>query len=235
MALVVFDLDDTLIDRTSALRRWAEAFCAERGRPSDDVDWIVETDGLVGQRDRERWAAMVAERFGISGSPAGLRERWHAEYLERYVIDAPAAAALARLRSAGHRIGIATNGPPSQVDKITRNGLDGMVDGYVVSDLVGARKPEREIFEAVARECACGLDGGWMVGDSAPADMAGGRAAGLVTVWLHRGRSWDDVGHLPDPWAVERGLDADPPPAGWRPDHEVDSVPGAVELILGRA
>ncbi|WP_240971845.1 MULTISPECIES: HAD family hydrolase [unclassified Microbispora] len=34
--------------------------------------------------------------------------------------------------------------------------------------------------------------GGWMIGDSLVADIAGGRAAGLRTVWIDRGRWLDD-------------------------------------------
>ncbi|WP_239104210.1 HAD hydrolase-like protein [Microbispora corallina] len=33
--------------------------------------------------------------------------------------------------------------------------------------------------------------GGWMIGDNLVADIAGGRAAGLRTIWIDRG-TWPD-------------------------------------------
>ena len=37
-----------------------------------------------------------------------------------------------------------------------------------------------------------------MVGDSADTDIAGGRAAGLRTAWLHHGREWERPDLPPD-------------------------------------
>ena len=71
-----------------------------------------------------------------------------------------------------------------------------------------------------------------MVGDSAAADMAGGRAAGIRTIWLRRGRTWAEAVLQPDPWAAQRDLANDPLPDGWEPDHQVDSVPEAAAIIL---
>ncbi|WP_329110587.1 HAD family hydrolase [Micromonospora sp. NBC_01699] len=115
------------------------------------------------------------------------------------------------------RIGIVTNGmTDNQLGKIRNTGLDGLVDGWCISDEVGIRKPDPEIFRLAARRCGSGDgDGGWMIGDSLHLDVAGGRAAGLRTVWLrprHRPVSWSSAG-----------------PA---PDLTVDSVPEAVESLL---
>ncbi|GAA2731322.1 HAD hydrolase-like protein [Actinocorallia aurantiaca] len=41
-------------------------------------------------------------------------------------------------------------------------------------------------------------DGGWMVGDSATADITGGRTAGLKTCWISRGRPWPLPERSPD-------------------------------------
>jgi FMN phosphatase YigB (HAD superfamily) len=52
-----------------------------------------------------------------------------------------------------------------------------------------------------------------MVGDAPAPDIGGGRAAGLRTIWLHRGRSWNP-------------RDGDPP------DVTVGSPVEAVQEIL---
>ncbi|WP_344210456.1 HAD family hydrolase [Nonomuraea bangladeshensis] len=62
----------------------------------------------------------------------------------------------------------------------------------------GIRKPERGLFEIAAQRCGAGLaEGGWMVGDSLVADVEGGQAAGLRTIWIDRG-TWPDHRHHAD-------------------------------------
>lgn len=90
-----------------------------------------------------------------------------------------------------------------------------MVDAVCVSEEVGARKPDPRIFDEAARRCDTEL-AGWMIGDSPTVDVAGGRAAGLRTAWLHRGREWD-------------------PAVGATPDLVVDSVTTAVQALLSDA
>jgi HAD superfamily hydrolase (TIGR01549 family) len=194
---------------------------------------MVELDDL-GRRDRDQWAAAVASRYGLAGDPVELRHRWHQQYLAHYAVTDETVHALRRLRAAGWTLGIITNGPQSQEDKIHRNGLPALVDGWAVSDLVGARKPAAAIFASAAARCGGTLDGAWMVGDSAAADMAGGRAAGIRTIWLRRGRTWTEAVAQPDPWAAQRGLPNEPLPHDWRPDHQVDTVAEAAAIILDR-
>jgi FMN phosphatase YigB (HAD superfamily) len=85
---------------------------------------------------------------------------------------------------------VVTNGPPSQLLKIDATYLASEFDAICVSSTVGSRKPERRIFEVAAQVCEVPLNG-WMVGDSPHADVEGGRAAGLATIWMARGRDWD--------------------------------------------
>jgi FMN phosphatase YigB (HAD superfamily) len=123
----------------------------------------------------------------------------------------------------------------SQADKVTGTGLDRLVDGWVVSDELGARKPDPRIFAEAALRCGGSLDGGWMVGDSAPADMVGAWRSGLRSVWLHRGRSWADLAAegRQDPWERELGLASSWPTEPFEPDHQADGPLDAIEIVLG--
>ncbi|ETK33374.1 hypothetical protein MPTA5024_24750 [Microbispora sp. ATCC PTA-5024] len=67
-----------------------------------------------------------------------------------------------------------------------------------LSGVEGIRKPDRGLFAIAAKRCGMSLDaGGWMIGDNVIADIAGGRAAGLRTIWIDRG-SWSGREHEAD-------------------------------------
>jgi HAD superfamily hydrolase (TIGR01549 family) len=232
MALALFDLDNTLVDRTAAFGR-AVPWLAERYGldPAVAVPFIVDADGdgMVGW---ETWMAHTIERFEIDTTVDEMRAAFNERYLSGYELEPDVADGLRRMRSAGWRIGIVTNGPPSQNDKITRTGLDQLIDGWAVSEDVGARKPDRRIFEVAAERCGSVLAGGWMVGDSAPADMVGAHEAGLTSVWLHRGRTWSSAGAMADPYELANGLPRTTPIAAFEPHHQADDPVAAIELIL---
>ncbi|GAB2477372.1 hypothetical protein GCM10027187_51310 [Streptosporangium sandarakinum] len=72
------------------------------------------------------------------------------------------------------------------------------VDTYALSGIEGMREPDRGLFEIAAKRCGVNLEaGGWMIGDNPLADIAGGRGAGLHTIWINRG-TWPDQEHDAD-------------------------------------
>jgi HAD superfamily hydrolase (TIGR01549 family) len=199
MPLAIFDLDNTLIDRAASVRRWAAEFVAQHRLDPAEEAWLIDADG-DGFVPRPEFLGAVRERYGLDQPMPRLL----ADYRERIValidLDPAVPEALRRLRGHGWRIAIATNGnTDQQLAKIRRVGLADHVDAVAVSEEVGAAKPDRRLFEVAAQRCGARLaDGGWMVGDCPLRDIAGGRAAGLATIWLHRGRAWDASTPGPD-------------------------------------
>jgi FMN phosphatase YigB (HAD superfamily) len=99
--------------------------------------------------------------------------------------------ALGEAREAGWKIGIVTNGATAQQSlKIEHLGIETYVDGIVISEAVGVKKPDLGIFRLAAQELGGDLTDGWMAGDHPIADISGGRAAGLKTGWVSRGQEW---------------------------------------------
>jgi putative hydrolase of the HAD superfamily len=209
--LALFDLDNTLIDRLAGFKRWAAEFAAGLGLEEAAVDWLValDADGSVPMRT---FFGRVRERFGLA-EPAD--ELWRA-YRARlpFLVSCPdeALAGLDRLRAAGWAVGIVTNGmTDNQTGKIRRTGLAGRVDGWAISDAEGVRKPDARLFEIGAERCGASLGGGWMVGDDPGKDIAGGRGAGLRTIW------------------IDRGLAGGPVPVA---DHVVTDVVAAIGVLM---
>jgi putative hydrolase of the HAD superfamily len=199
--LVIFDLDNTLIDRVAPFRRWAEQFVAWRGLDAGEVQWLVDADG-DGFVPRARFLSAVRERYGLDEPVEVLLSSFREQIVALVELDQRVPAALDRLRRDGWRVAIATNGTTAQQSaKIRRTGLDAHVDAIAISEEVGTAKPDRRMFHVAAQRCGRRLhDGGWMVGDCPVRDVAGGRQAGLRTIWIRRGRVWDSA--TPDPEAI---------------------------------
>jgi FMN phosphatase YigB (HAD superfamily) len=211
MPVVMFDLDNTLLDREAAFARWAHTFCQAHGLPDDAHDWLIAADD-DGFRPREEVFAAVRARYAVADPVEDLVHAYHRDYPTTFVFPADSRNALRRLRSVGWKVAVVTNGLKFQEQKLAVTQLGDEVDAVCVSALVDSWKPDRRIFEEAARRCGVDLEG-WMVGDSGPADIRGGQGAGLRTIWIHRGRTWD-LG-------------------GPEPDAQASDVPAAVRLILG--
>jgi len=212
--VALFDLDNTLVDRSSAFRRWAEQFTSERRLGEEGLAWLCSADD-DGFARRDVLFEGARRRFGLEETTEELVAEYRRTYPSQFRPAPPVTEALRSLRLAGWRIGVVTNGPPSQRDKLDRSGLTELVDAVCISDEVGVAKPDRGIFvEALLR---CGAEGTpprsvVMVGDTPEPDVGGGRSMGFRTIWLHRGRPW--------------------PRADYHPDVSVASVVEAAEFLL---
>lgn len=184
--LALFDLDNTLFDRASAFASWSAAFVEDRvlDRSALELLIVLDRDGHASRLDV---FGPLCEQFGLNESPQEIEAFYRLEYPTHFVPDPTVRSALTALRERGWTVVIVTNGPSSQIDKIIRCGLDDVVDGWCISDVVGSAKPDRAIFDAAANLVGLPLEG-WMVGDTSSVDVVGGRSVGLRTIWLARGR-----------------------------------------------
>jgi len=185
--LLLLDLDNTLIDRSAAFRRWSERWAPDHGGSGDDIEWLIATD-REGYEPREHFAALIGARFALPAETVLLELR--AGMVDQVELDPQVERALGEAVAAGWSPVVVTNGSVGQQEaKLRRTGLDRLVAGWVISEGAGVHKPERRIFELAASLVRLPLSG-WMVGDNSTADIGGGAAAGLSTAWVSRGRTW---------------------------------------------
>ena len=208
--LLLIDLDNTLIDRSAAFRRWSERWAPDHGGSPDDIAWLIATD-REGYEPREHFAELISARFAVPADVALLELR--AGMIDQVELDPQVGRALGEAADAGWSPVVVTNGSVRQQEaKLRHTGLDRLVAAWVISEGAGVSKPDRRIFEVAAEAVGRSLDaGGWMIGDHAAYDVGGGHAAGLRTVWLRRGREWP----------------ADLP---YRPTHIADDCAAAIRL-----
>ncbi len=193
---VLFDLDETLIDRAASISAYAHLFLAHHREEialSEHafVERFLALDGN-GAVPRAAFFRALAAQLGSPRIDAAAVARHFAEHAWK----APrlvhgALAALDALEARGVPIAIVTNGGAStQRQKLVNAGLADRVACCVVSEELGVRKPDPAIFlEASAR---LGVDprASWFVGDDPVADIRGAGGVGFRTVWLERGNPW---------------------------------------------
>ncbi|KUF15198.1 HAD family hydrolase [Streptomyces silvensis] len=190
MPLLLLDLDNTLIDRDAAFRAAVADFLAQHGLPGSDLAWVMACDG-GGYTARHEVAAALSHRYGAAVSSTAVRDLLDTGGADHVVLSGACREALREARAAGWACVIVTNGPTAQQEtKIRNTGLDRLVQGWVISEAVGCKKPAPEIFEAAAATASMPLTGAWVVGDSPHGDIVGASRLGLPNVWVTRGLSW---------------------------------------------
>jgi len=227
---VLLDLDGTLFDYDRAEADAVERTLRQVGLPAGEdglaryrrinrAYWSALERGTTSaaQLRTQRWGDLLSELAPDRAGSIDL-EALSDGYLRHLAAGNQllpgAEQAVARLQ-ASHRIAFITNGLADvQRPRLASSALADNGEVLVVSDEVGAAKPAAAIFDAAF--AAMGQPHRsqvTMVGDSLSADVAGGRAYGLRTVW------------------VAPPTAPDPATATLRPDHRIETVAQLPELL----
>ncbi|MFQ9917739.1 MAG: HAD family hydrolase [Flavonifractor plautii] len=99
-----------------------------------------------------------------------------------------AGSLVARLKGRVRQYAVTNGTRVAQERKLSRSGLDRMLDGVFISEIVGTEKPGAAFFDAVFSQIGpCCRDEVMIVGDSSPAtcrgDAAPASCAAGTTLW----------------------------------------------------
>ena len=202
---VLFDLDNTLVNREASLAVLASELEAVYSADLEAVDEDVVFEVLRaadggGYTPRAAVFLQVIEALPWRHRPApeDLAEFWASTFPRCTQPAAGVYEVLDRLKEEGIRMGIVTNGSEtSQHAKVDRVDLRFYMETVVVSEGVGMRKPDLEIFNLALADLGLAAPDVCFVGDHPVNDVDGARRAGLASVWV--------AGHHPWP------ADLDPP------------------------
>ncbi len=192
---VLFGLDDTLIDRVGSLRRYARDFWTEfrDAMGLDQEAFVRRFLDLAGHGCTPRarfFAALAAELPGGPGEEQ-VRKHFLRHAWEQPILVKGALAGLQQLKDRGFAVGVVTNGTRDiQQTKLANSGLLDVLDGWVVEDEVGTRKPDPVIFRQACRVLSLDPSHGWVIGAHPVQDVWGGSRAGLRAIWLQRYLPW---------------------------------------------
>lgn len=187
MKAVLFDLDETLLDRTSSLIRFCKWQGSDRLKLEDVEKYVarfmeLDANGAV-------WKDAVYEalkrEFLIPNSVDELLAEYMLQF-RNFCQERPGALDSVRLlASKGFRLGLISNGiSPFQENSFSALGVGDLFEAVVVSGAVGCSKPDPEIFEiacsalgATPKECI-------FVGDNPVSDIQGAAALGMYTIFI---------------------------------------------------
>lgn len=186
---VLLDLDGTLVDRDAALRAWLR----RRAGLTHEIDRLLALDHADGRSLAVLAVELSRLRPGLAVDPRVLLERIRDELPGLMQPDPAVLEAVQRLRRAGLRLALISNGGPSQRRKLAAAGLaESLFASIQISGELGHAKPAPAIFEAALRALGLSPEQAMMIGDSPDEDIRGAAALGLATCWIARGRSYPD-------------------------------------------
>jgi putative hydrolase of the HAD superfamily len=225
--VVLFDLDDTLLDYSGSVdESWRRAVlaCCQDGRLDpetlvvalgrarrwfwdDPVRQRLERTNML--RAWQRIATHALQNLGTSDDElaSAIAQHFAAHRREVMQLFPETRETLDRLRDRGTPLGLVTNGDAAQQRfKIERHDLARYFDVIVIEGEFGAGKPDEVVFQHALASLGADPARACMVGDSLVHDVEGAQRLGIGAVWIDR---------------TGAGLPADSPA---RPDHIIASL-----------
>ena len=218
---LVFDLDDTLVDRGAAFIRVTGSFYEAYLRGSGLVTREEAVGRMVGwdedgYAERKGMFVRWIREWPWVGLDVGGLMRWYQTEMERQVRpDGEVNGFLAWLNEERVPWGIVTNGRSGLQRATCRAaGLEGLAPFIIVSEEAGYGKPDPRIYGDALRAMGIAAPEQVMfVGDNPRTDIDGAKGFGMRAAWVRRGREY---------------------PSGLRrPDHVIDRVVEVRGLVGG--
>lgn len=187
MKAVLFDLDETLLDRSGSLLRFCHWQATELLGIEDVnrfVKRFVELDNN-GSVWKDRVYQALKSEFSIQKSIDDLVGEYLVHF-SNFCQERPGALeAVRQLAEKGYKLGLVSNGKsPFQENNFSALGIDDLFNTVIISEAVGYRKPEPAIFEMACKELAVKPEYCVFVGDNPVADIQGGNALGMYTAFI---------------------------------------------------
>lgn len=210
---IIFDLDNTLINRKAAFQAYSEQFIdrfvevTDQTSRSELIEYIriADQDGYRHKRELHEQYIRELTMKHPETNVDDLLHFWFAEFFKSTVLMQGAEEVLTTFKQQGIKLGLITNGSVhSQNSKLDQVKLRDYFDVIIISDDVQVKKPDKRIFDIALERLDAAAANTWYVGDHPINDIKGARDAGLSAVWLSGFMDWDDS--LDEPHAKIKGL-----------------------------
>lgn len=201
---VLFDLDNTLIDRSEAFRRlfghWYDTLPAP-DRPPDREAFVsrMARYGIGYAPIPEIYEEMLEVWLGSFPSLDAAEEAHFAMMPEVVGLHPNTETMLKGFRDKGIPVGVVTNGgTETQWGKLRKTGIADLVTACVVSQEFGSWKPDPAVFNHALHLIGADAESTLFVGDNSEHDILGAIGVGMRTAWMCLGREWEIESARPD-------------------------------------
>ena len=141
----------------------------------------IPFEQVMAQLFREKGVEENADALGVNA--AQMFRILSMEYIQLYP---GALEALAQLRKKGYRLWLLSNAQQVFTAYELRHlGLGTQLDGIYLSSDYGCRKPDLRFYRALLEEQKLDIRSCLMIGNDRETDIAGAKAAGMATLYMH--------------------------------------------------
>lgn len=198
---ILWDIDGTLLNFVMA-EKYAIRKCFEIFELGECTDEMLAQYSKINRKYWERLekgelskpevlVGRFKEFFETSGLPVEKAEPFNKEYQirlgDKAFYNDDGEQLVRQLKEKGIKQYAVTNGTlVAQQRKLRLSGLDSLLDGVFISDVIGIEKPNIGFFEAVWADIGTyKKDEVVIIGDSLTSDIQGGNNAGILCCWYN--------------------------------------------------
>ncbi len=200
MKAVLFDLDNTLVDRDASIKHYVDFFVTafeknlREGIATEMLQALFlrfDERGYAGHEVRSQ--RLINEEIWLT--PPSVSEIL-AHWFDTFPYNPVAMQGLEvidTLATDGYKLGLITNGKiKTQETKMHRLGILHKFDAVSISEAVGAKKPDNTIFQHCLDQLDIPKNEVCFVGDHIVNDYIGSMSFGLQPIWFQGAQPWND-------------------------------------------
>ena len=196
---VFLDIDNTVLDFSTAEEKALKRVFLENGIPADDAViahfrrinddcWQQLENGSMTREQvlYGRFEKLFREKGFTDSDPVSVQDCYEDYLTERHYFMPGAEAMLESLHRRYRLFGASNGNAVTQAKRIASANLNQWFEAFFISGMIGAEKPSKAFFNACFQQIQ-GFERKFavMVGDSLTSDIRGGIQAGIPTVWFN--------------------------------------------------
>ncbi|NDI33932.1 HAD family hydrolase [Chengkuizengella sediminis] len=197
---IIFDLDDTLLDRSESFGKFLELFMEQYfnslppSKKNQYIEIIKKIDNY-GYTKKEETFNQLRETFTWEVKPEldELMEFYFINYVQCAILMEHTIELLEFCKQNNYKLGLVTNGRNQiQYGKIDLLKIRDYFDAIVVSEEAGVKKPSQQIFQLALARLELKPHEAIFVGDHPKNDILGASQVGMKTIWVDKNQKWDE-------------------------------------------
>jgi putative hydrolase of the HAD superfamily len=192
ISTVIFDLDDTLIDRLRTFSLYCEYATDNFLKNKISLDerenvlLLLKEMDKNGYENRDIFYKKIIDTWNLKYTVEELKHDW-IEHFDKYSVSACKLKDTLEYLNKKYKLAIITNGSSYiQNKKIDTLDVREYFDKIIISGDIGIRKPEKEIFLLCCTHLNVEPSRAVYIGDNYEIDITGANNAGLNAIWINK-------------------------------------------------